>query len=184
MQLVALIAGVLLMASWSGGPAAAQSANLKAAEFHDTRHPLVVKNEADFLAALIVLYDDALQASLTAAKHARAEAIKDYAAKSARAYRSELPKLRALLVKHWANAKPDFHYQEAMPELTKLSGTAADKYYLSGFSKLLVAKIELAELAGGIVKSEEIKTIAEKVIKKKSTELATLSRWLDSYQTP
>lgn len=181
---LALFAGFLLIVCWPGSPHAAQSGYTKGAEFHDTRHPLVLKNEADFLAALIVLYDEALQASIAMAKHARSEAIKDYAAKSARAYRSELPRLRALLARHKTNEQPDFHYQKAMPELTKMSGIAAEKYYLSGFSNLLAVKIELADFAGGIVKSAEIKTLAAKVIEKKSAELMILSRWLDSYHTP
>lgn len=143
-----------------------------------------MKNEADFLAALIALYDDALQASLAAAKHAHNKSIKDYATESVRVHRGELPKLRALLAKHQTHAKPDFHYQKAMPELAKLSGTAAEKYYLSGFGNLLAAKIELAEFASGIVKSQEIKMFAAQVIERKSAELAIVSRLLDSYQVP
>lgn len=57
MRLAALLAGFLLIVSWPASPAAPRAGNTKTAEFHDTRHPLVVKNETDFLAALIDLYD-------------------------------------------------------------------------------------------------------------------------------
>ena len=148
---------------------------------HDTGHPFVLASDADFLAALIALYEESLDASLVAKERAHANRIRVYATRAASAHRSDLARFRKLFARHGKGAKPDFHFEARMPDLQSLFGVATDRYYLSGLSRLTAAKIELAEFASGTVRSREIRRVAENVIETKSGELSLLARWIRDY---
>lgn len=150
-------------------------------EAHDTNHPFVLASDADFLAALIALYEESLDASLVAKTRVHDKKVRDYAARVASNYRNEIAKFRKLQARHAGRTRPDFHFESRMPDLQNLLGAAAERYYLSGLSLLTASKIELAEFGSGTVRSWEIKRVAESVLETKSRELSLLARWIRDY---
>ena len=149
---------------------------------HDTSHPFVLANDADFLAALIALYEESIEASLAVSNIASSRKIRAYATKNAARHNSEITRLRSLLTRYGKDARPDFHFASRMPELRSLSGAVAERYYLSRLIELLSAKIELAEFASGTAKFREVKKLANGILESKSDELAVLNRLLNSYR--
>lgn len=170
-----------------GCPAAAfatsdgRQAAARTQDVHDTNHPFVLANDADFLAALIALYEESRDASVVAKARARDRKVRDYATRVASTHSNEIAKFRKLQARHAAGARPDFHYKSKMPDLGNLAGSAAERYYLNGLSRLTAAKIELAEFASGTVRSREIRRIAESILETKSRELSLLKWWIRDY---
>ncbi len=170
-----------------GCPAAAfatsdgKPATARPQETHDTSHPFVLASDADFLAALIALYEESLDASLIAKTRAHNKKVRDYAMRVASNHRDEIAKFRKLQARHAKGTKPDFHFESRMPDLQRMFGAATDRHYLSGLSRLTAAKIELAEFASGTVRSREIRRVAETVLETKPSELTLLARWIKDY---
>lgn len=180
-----LLATLLLVVSCGIETGVAQHATPRdgSQERHDISHPLVLATEADFLAALIALHEESLEASLVAKTRVRSIKVRDYAKRAAPRHRDEIARLRKLLARYDNGTKPDFHFEPRMAGLRNLSGAPADRYYLAGLGQLMAAKIELAEFATGTVKSREIRQLAERVIETKSDELVRVSRWARAHET-
>lgn len=148
-------------------------------EPHDTKHPLVLATESDFLAPLLALHKEALSISIITASQARQEKIREYAKQAITKHRGQIARLNTLLKQHSHGDKPDFHVLPAEPELRQSSGAAVDRQYLRLMIRLTSEKIELAEFASGTAKAKSVREFAEATIDKGFGELLLLSRWFD-----
>jgi len=175
-----LIAAPLLL-GWQLAAASNIEARPAAAKAHDASHPFVLANETDFLTALISLYEESVGASLAAAERAQSHKIRAYATRTAARHQDEVVRLRKVKARHDKGRKSDFHFQARMPDIYTLKGIQADRYYLDGLSRLLAAKVELAEFASGTVKSSDVRKVAGRVIESQSEELVRLGQWIRSY---